>query len=210
MGGSAGGPVRGRDRQDVALMLGREPRGELNVAVRCHLGLPAVISVAPVLPDGEPFPTTFWLTCPLAGRLVAALESDGMIRRWEGEIEPSALSRADRSYARHRAKIVEDMVRSGALPVGAHAPGGGVGGTTGGVKCLHARFAYWLAGGDDPAGLMAARSMGRLDCARSCTETGFVCVVGPQRPDKRRADKRGAENGDVPPVSAVERNEIFA
>jgi hypothetical protein len=31
-------------------------------------------------------------------------------------------------------------------------PFGGVGGTRVGVKCLHAHYAWFLAGGDDPVG----------------------------------------------------------
>ena len=33
---------------------------------RCHLGLPVVVRVPPILDDGTPFPTHYWLTCPLA------------------------------------------------------------------------------------------------------------------------------------------------
>ena len=39
-------------------------------------------------------------------------------------------------------------------------PSGGVGGTRAGVKCLHAHYAFHLAGGDDPVGRWVA---GRLD-----------------------------------------------
>ena len=44
--------------------------------------------------------------------------------------------------------------RDAALPVEHRGPRptGGVGGTRRGVKCLHAHYAWFLAGGDDPVG----------------------------------------------------------
>jgi hypothetical protein len=39
-------------------------------------------------------------------------------------------------------------------------PSGGVGGTRTGVKCLHAHYAWYLAGGDDPVGRWVAARLG--------------------------------------------------
>src|SRR6185295_6090638 len=47
----------------VAAQLGREPRAFRRVVVRCPFGRPAVTEQAPYTPEGEPFPTTYWLTC---------------------------------------------------------------------------------------------------------------------------------------------------
>jgi exopolyphosphatase / guanosine-5'-triphosphate,3'-diphosphate pyrophosphatase len=100
----------------------------------------------PVDAHGNPFPTLFWLTCPETVKAVSGLESEGWIKRLDerAEVDPdlrSALRRAHEEYARWR----------GILHPGAEA-WGGVGGAARGVKCLHAHYAFHLAGGPDPIG----------------------------------------------------------
>jgi uncharacterized protein len=69
-------PLMGeRDAALAARMIGRPLRGRSAVAVRCAWGLPAVLRVSPRLDDGTPFPTLFWLACPLANRHVGRLEA---------------------------------------------------------------------------------------------------------------------------------------
>lgn len=103
--------------------------------------------------DGNPFPTLYWLTCPETVKAVSRLEAEGWIKRLaaQAEIDPdlrTSLRRAHEEYARERVE----------LHPGAEA-WGGVGGAAAGVKCLHAHYAYHLAGGRDPIGAWAA---GRL------------------------------------------------
>jgi len=76
---------------------------------------------------------------------VGRLESTGGVRRAEAELDPDAVAAAHRSYAdeRDRAVPVDHL---------GPRPSGGVGGTRQGVKCLHAHYAWFLAGGDDPVG----------------------------------------------------------
>ncbi|HXF57528.1 MAG TPA: DUF501 domain-containing protein [Actinomycetota bacterium] len=124
---------------------------------RCGPGHPLVIRNRPIDPGGRPFPTLYWLTCPEAVRAVSRLESDGWVRRLAelAQVDPdfgTRLRRAHQAYARER----------GRLHAGAQA-WGGVGGTRQGLKCLHAHFAYYLAGGDDPAGEWVAE---RVDLLR--------------------------------------------
>ena len=69
-----------RDLAAVAAQLGREPRGVVGVAHRCPCGLPDVVRTAPRLPDGTPFPTLYYLTCPRAVSAVGTLESTGTMR----------------------------------------------------------------------------------------------------------------------------------
>ena len=69
------------DRQDVRDQLGREPRGVAGVAWRCGCGKPGVIATEPRLPNGTPFPTTYYLTCPRAASLIGTLESSGLMAR---------------------------------------------------------------------------------------------------------------------------------
>jgi exopolyphosphatase / guanosine-5'-triphosphate,3'-diphosphate pyrophosphatase len=110
------------------------------------VGHPLVIRNRPVDPNGNPFPTLYWLTCPEAVKAVSRLESDGWIKRLnqEAEIDPDlrvGLRRAHEEYARER----------GRLHPGAEA-WGGVGGAARGIKCLHAHYAHFVAGGPDPVG----------------------------------------------------------
>ena len=133
------------DRQRVAELLGREPAGEFEVVVRDQAGDPVVIRNAPLLDDGTPMPTLFWLIGRAQTLEVSRLESRGGVRQAEHEVDPAAVRAAHDRYAAER---------DAALPA-SHTgprPSGGVGGTRQGVKCLHAHYAWFLAGGDDPIG----------------------------------------------------------
>jgi exopolyphosphatase / guanosine-5'-triphosphate,3'-diphosphate pyrophosphatase len=137
----------------VAAQLGREPLIPFTVVCRCGAGHPLVVRNRPTDPDGNPFPTLYWLTCPESVKAVARLEAEGWIKRLadRAEVDPDLridLRRAHEEYARER----------GELHPGAES-GGGVGGAARGVKCLHAHYAYHLAGGPDPIGAWVA---GRL------------------------------------------------
>jgi exopolyphosphatase/guanosine-5'-triphosphate,3'-diphosphate pyrophosphatase len=138
--------LRGSDLALVKAQLGREPTIDFRVMARCPPDHPLVIRNHPVDPDGAPFPTLYWLTCPRAVKAVSRLESEGWIKRLAADRGiRDGLDRAHREYASER----------GALAAGAEA-WGGVGGTRGGVKCLHAHYAYQLAGGNDPVGRWVA------------------------------------------------------
>ncbi|MEY2432839.1 MAG: uncharacterized protein QOC92_2564 [Acidimicrobiaceae bacterium] len=133
------------DRAAVASLLGREPRSSFDVVVRHPDGSPVVIRNPPILDDCTPMATRFWLVGDPERRLVSALESDGGVRAAYGAVDPEELVAA---HERYRAE------RDAAIPEGALGPrpSGGVGGTRRGVKCLHAHYAWFLAGGDDPVG----------------------------------------------------------
>ncbi|HSS56230.1 MAG TPA: DUF501 domain-containing protein, partial [Gaiellales bacterium] len=72
--------IAARDTAVIAAQLGRAPRGLLGVAHRCPCGLPDVAETAPRLPDGSPFPTLYYLTCPRAAAAVSKLEASGLMR----------------------------------------------------------------------------------------------------------------------------------
>jgi hypothetical protein len=133
------------DRAAVEVLLGRPVQGDFEVVVRHDDGSPVVIRNAPLLRDGTPMPTRFWLVGEPERTWVSRLESAGGVGEAEAEVDPDALVEAHARYAADR---------DAALPDG-HAgprPSGGVGGTRRGVKCLHAHYAWHLAGGDDPVG----------------------------------------------------------
>lgn len=134
------------DLAAVTALLGRPPQAEFDVVVRrAGTGAPVVIRNAPLLGDGTPMPTRFWLVDPELSNSVGRLEAAGGVRQAEAEVDAEALRAAHVSYAAER---------DAALPAG-HAgpsPSGGVGGTRLGVKCLHAHLAHWLTGAADPVG----------------------------------------------------------
>jgi hypothetical protein len=136
----------------VRELLGRTPRGSFEVVVRDDTGMPVVLRNPPFLDDGEPMPTRYWLVGRREVLAVSRLESRGGVRRAEAEIDPSLIVNAHRRYAAERdAQVPSDHT----VP----RPHGGVGGTRKGVKCLHAHYAWYLAGGDDPVGAWVARQL---------------------------------------------------
>ncbi len=157
------------DHTVIEAQIGRVPRAPSQVVTRCHLALPVVIEVPPLLDDGTPFPTLYWLTCPLARARVGRLESTGGVGRMEQKAaaDPefaSALDKAHRSYAEQR----DALVPPGSSPV----PIGGVGGARAGVKCLHAHYAHHTAGGSNPVGEIVASWIEPLDCEVECVIGG--------------------------------------
>jgi exopolyphosphatase/guanosine-5'-triphosphate,3'-diphosphate pyrophosphatase len=120
---------------------------------RCGPGHPLVIRNRPVDDEGHPFPTVYWLTCPDTVKAVSRLESEGWIKRLEQQAEIDAqlgagLRTAHEAYARER----------GRMHPGAEG-WGGVAGSSHGVKCLHAHYAYHLGGGEDPIGAWVAERL---------------------------------------------------
>ncbi|MEY2459062.1 MAG: uncharacterized protein QOG30_892 [Acidimicrobiaceae bacterium] len=133
------------DRVAVASLLGREPRSAFDVVVRHEDGSPVVIRNPPILDDGTPMATRFWLVGEPERRLVSVLESEGGVREANDVVDAIELAAAHERYR---------VERDAAIPEGTSGPqpSGGVGGTRTGVKCLHAHYAWFLAGGDDPVG----------------------------------------------------------
>jgi len=145
----------------VAAQLGREPRGLRAVAHRCPCGLPDVVETAPRLPDGSPFPTLYYLTCPRAAAAVSGLEAAGMMRRMTARLadEPTRAEyeRAHRDYlARRDAAAAAGGLEP--LPEGMQSAGG----MPDRVKCLHALVAHELAApGANVFGREALEAAGR-------------------------------------------------
>ncbi|HSI94408.1 MAG TPA: DUF501 domain-containing protein [Jiangellaceae bacterium] len=126
----------------VSAQLGRPARGIRAVAHRCPCGLPDVVETEPRLPDGTPFPTTYYLTCPRATAAVSTLEAEGMMREMTARLadDPelaAAYQAAHRDYLARREAIE-------------HVPeiaGVSAGGMPSRVKCLHALVGHALAAG---------------------------------------------------------------
>ena len=166
------------DRVVIEVQIGRSLRAEPEVVSRCHLGLPVVQRVAPVLDDGTPFPTLYWLTCPLAISRISRLESSGGVKRMETKVVADerfgdALAAAHRSYEAERDALL--------VPDADPAPSGGVGGSLG-IKCLHAHYAHTRSGADNPVGELVQQWIEPLDCADECVLGGEMNPAWTGRP----------------------------
>ena len=73
--------LRAADLAAVRDQLGREPTTPFTVVARCTGGHPLVIRNVPIDAAGDPFPTTYWLTCPDAVKAISRVESEGWIAR---------------------------------------------------------------------------------------------------------------------------------
>lgn len=137
---------------------------------RCHLGLPVVTDVPPILDDGTPFPTTHWLTCPLAVTRISRLEAAGGVK----EAAELIASDDEVSKAWDSAMTRYQRARNAMLPEGwtGPEPTGGIAGSKGGVKCLHAQYGDTVAGNSNPIGEIVAARIEPLGCVVPCVVDG--------------------------------------
>jgi uncharacterized protein len=124
------------DRAVVERQLGRAPRAFRHVAVRCPFGRPAVTEQAAYDDAGEPFPTTFWLTCPHLVAAVSRLEAAGGVERWTRAAAQDPDLAASLEGAHEEQRTLRPELDLG---VGGARPGAGS------LKCLHAHVAFALA-----------------------------------------------------------------
>ena len=157
-------PIDAHDAALAARMIGRPLRGRCAVAVRCGWGLPAVLRVAPRLEDGTPFPTLFWLSCPLATRHVSRLEAEGTMAGWNDRLATDPVLATDYAAASRRYVAARDRL-GGPLPRGDSA-----GGMPARVKCLHALYAHHLATRDNPIGAFVAERVEPMPCPGPCVQ----------------------------------------
>jgi uncharacterized protein len=123
------------DREIVARQLGRAPRAFRRVVVRCPWGRPAITEQDAFDESGEPFPTTFWVTCRHLAARISRIEAEGGVERWTRAAAEDDVLRASLEAAHEEQRRIRPE-----LP-------GGVGGATrtGSLKCLHAHAAFALA-----------------------------------------------------------------
>jgi len=163
-----------KDRKVLAYQLGRSPQGVIAVAKRCDRGFPQVIINLPFRLPCTPFPTVYWLTCPLLKREVAVLESKGLIKDFQESIADDnifkdEILKAQEVYRNARESMLaktEDLptnVRKKLKDVGV----GGVSDLLK-VKCLHAHFAQYLATGLNPIGRKVEEIIGKVTCDGEC------------------------------------------
>jgi hypothetical protein len=175
------------DAAVVAAQLGRAPRGLRAVAHRCPCGLPDVVETAPRLPDGTPFPTLYYLTCPRAAAAVSGLEAAGTMRAMTARLADdetrATLERAHRDYLARRDAAAADAGVA-PLPPGTQSAGG----MPDRVKCLHALAAHELAApGTNPFGREALEAAGQWWSRGPCVPVDHV-VSGAEMPDGAISD----------------------
>jgi uncharacterized protein len=145
----------------IGEQLGRQPRGVMAIAHTCTCGLPDVVKTAPRLPDGTPFPTLYYLTCPRATAALSTLEATGLMRDMTARLADDAQLRAayqaaHRDYLNRRAEAAAEAGVE-PLPAGTQSAGG----MPDRIKCLHALAAHALAApGCNPLGAEAVQAAG--------------------------------------------------
>jgi uncharacterized protein len=165
------------DRRLIEAEIGRDVRGSVAVAARCRYGLPAVVRTAPLLPDGTPFPTLYWLACPAARVAVGRLEAAG----WNARLSDRVAAEPDLAAA-HAAAHRSYLAQRDAM---ARLPGDpGVGGLPGRVKCLHALYAHQAATGANPVGRIVAQAVDPVDCPGPCVDTPQLQPPGGGAPER--------------------------
>ena len=134
--------VSAGDLRAVGAQLGREPRGLREVAHRCRCGLPDVVATEPRLPDGTPFPTYYYLTCPRLASAVSTLEAEGVMRSMQ-----ERLATDPELAAAYRGAHDDYLQRRVAVQQIPEIEGISAGGMPDRVKCLHVLVAHALATG---------------------------------------------------------------
>jgi hypothetical protein len=134
--------ISAADRAVVAAQLGRSPRAVRAVVHRCPCGNPDVVETSPRLPDGSPFPTLYYLTCPRAASAIGTLEASGLMSEMTDRLgaDPAlaaAYTAAHNAYLGRREEIGHvaeiDGISAGGMPKR--------------VKCLHVLVGHALAAG---------------------------------------------------------------
>ncbi|MEV4614438.1 DUF501 domain-containing protein [Kitasatospora sp. NPDC049258] len=203
-------PVADSDVAAIAAQLGRVPRGLRGVAHRCPCGNPDVVETAPRLPDGTPFPTLYYLTCPKAASLIGTLEADGVMK------EQTARLAEDPELAAAYQQAHEDYIaRRDAIEVLEGFPSAG--GMPDRVKCLHVLVGHSLAAGpgvnplgDEAIGMLedwwakgpcvspaeVEASAARVAEQRAAAEDHEAVIAAKEQKAAERAAKRARVEGE--------------
>lgn len=149
----------------IAEQLGRPPRAMVEVSSRCPSGHPNVVKTEPRLPDGTPFPTLYYLTCPRLAAAIGTLEASGLMAEWT-----QRLSESDELAAAYRHAHESYLAEREALGHVEEIAGISAGGMPTRVKCLHVLAGHALAKGPglNPLGDETLRLLGDWWTGSSC------------------------------------------
>ena len=162
-------PPTALDIATVSAQLGRPARDVIGISARCVCGAPTVVSTAPRLADGTPFPTLYYLSHPAATAAVSTLEADGVMPQLAALLEGDV---ADRYRAAHEAYLAD---RNG-IEFVEELDGISAGGMPTRVKCLHALVAHTLAVGPglNPIGDLALEQATWSPLVCECADYGLA------------------------------------
>ncbi|WP_432558946.1 DUF501 domain-containing protein [Granulicoccus sp. GXG6511] len=152
-------PMGPDDERVLAEQLQRPARAVAGIAWRCPCGKPGVVATEPRLPDGTPFPTTYYLTCPRASSACSTLESQGLMAEMTERLATDEKLAA--GYERAHEAYLADRATLGHVP---EIEGISAGGMPTRVKCLHVLVGHALAAGEgvNPLGDEAVRALGEF------------------------------------------------
>jgi uncharacterized protein len=150
------------DRRAVEQQLGRPLRARWRVARRCHLGIPMVVENHPLLDDGSPFPTLYWLTCPILVKRISSQEAEGGMQQLNDRLA------GDEGLRSRLGTSLERLVETRDALAHIDDPGAPPGGGPDKVKCLHAHAAQELVASPNAAGSLALGDAGWPDCVAPC------------------------------------------
>ena len=161
------------DRAIVERQLGRPVRAFRRVVRRYPFGRPAVTEQAPYDAAGDPFPTTYYLTCPHLVAAVSRVEAAGGVERWSAAAadDPELALSLERATAEQRA-VRHELAGDERGRDGGAVLGLGIGGSQrpGRLKCLHAHVAFALARPGYALGERIVDELAPLWPDRCCTE----------------------------------------
>jgi hypothetical protein len=174
--------VTERERAVLSAQLGRPARGESAVVHRCVFGLPTVARVSPRLDDGTPFPTVFWLSCPVLTSRVGTLEADHAMVGINQQLDDDPELAAEHAAATQRYVAFRDEL-GGPLPGDPRA-----GGNESYVKCLHVHAGHHLATDDGPVGAWTVEQVTPAPCRGPCVSEADVERYGAVLAARERED----------------------
>ena len=161
--------MRADDLDAIERQIGRTPRAVLGVASRCPCGEPCVVTTAPRLDDGTPFPTTYYVTCPRLASAIGTVEGSGRMRTMEQRLADDR-TLAGQYQAAHDRYLAE-RAELGDVP---EIAGVSAGGMPTRVKCLHVLVGQALASGAgvNPFGDEVLAEIDGWWRPRSCADDG--------------------------------------
>jgi hypothetical protein len=167
------------DRAVVERQLGRPPRAFHRVVVRCPFGMPAVTEQTPYDDADEPFPTTYYVTCPFLVAAISRLEAAGGVERWsERVVTDPDLAESLQQATREQREVRKELAGSKTGRDDGSSLELGIGGARRPerLKCLHAHAAFALARPGYELGERVLAEIGSLWPETCCMRARGVAV----------------------------------
>ncbi len=176
------------EKEIIELQLKRKIDNSFSIIKKCNWGYPQVIRSS-LLKNNKPFPTVFWLTCPLLSKNVSTMEEKGMIKYFEEKLARDEKMKkkfleAHKSTQKLRNKLLQEDTP---LWIKKDMIIKGIGGTKKllTVKCLHLQLANYLGGIENPVGRLLWESIDVVNCP----ENNIICEKLMKNDSKRNKRK---------------------